>query len=129
MQYATWAIDVGAASCKQVVTPDVARKAVDAARCPVGDAAQTGSCGGSGTAPQAHGYVGHPVFGKTGTTDGSKTAALILGTTSIVVAGYLADTDWPGTNQHMDHGTVNPAVWNTVADYMRDKPSVQFPRP
>jgi hypothetical protein len=29
----------------------------------------------------------------------------------------------------MDHGTVNPAVWNTVGDYMKDKPSVQFPKP
>jgi membrane peptidoglycan carboxypeptidase len=122
-------IDVGASSCRQVVSTEVARKAVDAARCPVGDSAQTGSCGGAGTAPQAHGVVGHPVFGKTGTTDSSKTAALILGTTSIVVAGYLADTDWPDTNQKMDHGTVNPAVWNTVADYMRGKPSVQFTRP
>jgi membrane peptidoglycan carboxypeptidase len=121
-------IDVGASSCKQVVSTDVARKAVDAARCPVGDSAQTGKCAG-GTAPQAHGVVGHPVFGKTGTTDGSKTAALILGTTSIVVAGYLADTDWPTTTQEMDHGTVNPAVWNTVADFMKGKPSVQFPRP
>jgi membrane peptidoglycan carboxypeptidase len=122
-------IDAGGSSCRQVVTAEVARSAVDAARCPVGDAAQTGSCGGSGTAPQSHGVVGHPVFGKTGTTDGSKTAALILGTTSIVVAGYLADPDWPQTTQHMNHATVNPAVWNTVADYMRGKPSVQFPRP
>jgi membrane peptidoglycan carboxypeptidase len=122
-------IDVGKGGCKQVVSTEVARKALDAARCPVGDAAQTGSCGGSGTAPQSHGVVGHPVFGKTGTTDSSKTAALILGTTSIVVAGYLADPDWPQTSQHMDHGTVNPAVWNTVADYMRDKPAVQFPKP
>jgi membrane peptidoglycan carboxypeptidase len=122
-------IDVGGPSCKQVVTTEVAREALDAARCPVGDSAQTGSCGGSGTAPQSRGVVGHPVFGKTGTTDSSKTAALILGTTEIVVAGYLADTDWPGTTQHMDHGTVNPAVWNTVADYMRDKPSVQFTAP
>jgi membrane peptidoglycan carboxypeptidase len=122
-------IDVGTASCQRVVSAEVAREALDAARCPVGDSAQAGSCGGSGTAPQTRGAVGHPVFGKTGTTDSSKTAALIVGTTSIVVAGYLADTDWPGTNQQMDHATVNPAVWNTVGDYMKDKPSVQFPKP
>jgi membrane peptidoglycan carboxypeptidase len=122
-------IDVGASRCQRVVSAEVARQAIDAARCPVGDSAQTGSCGGGGTAPQAHGAVGHPVFGKTGTTDSEKTAALILGTTSIVVAGYLADTDWPGTTQHMNHAVVNPAVWNTVADYMSGKPSVQFPRP
>ena len=122
-------LEVGNASCRQATSPDVARAALDAARCPVGDSAQLGSCGGGGTAPQAHGVVGHPVFGKTGTTDSEKTAALILGTTSIVVAGYLADPDWPQTNQQMSHGIVNPAVWNTVADYMAGKPSVQFPKP
>ena len=122
-------IAVGSSHCTQVVSTEVARQALDAARCPVGDSAQTGSCGGGGTAPQAHNAVNRPVFGKTGTTDSSKTAALILGTTSIVVAGYLADTDWPGTSQHMDHATVNPAVWNTVADYMQDRPGEQFPSP
>jgi membrane peptidoglycan carboxypeptidase len=122
-------IDVGSANCRRVVSADVARAALDAARCPVGDSAQLGNCGGSGTAPQTRGIVGHPVFGKTGTTDSSKTAALIVGTTSIVVAGYLADPDWPQTSQHMDHGTVNPAVWETVADYMKGKPSVQFAKP
>ncbi|MFI5889815.1 transglycosylase domain-containing protein [Actinoplanes sp. NPDC051513] len=122
-------IDVGSPDCRRVVSADVARAALDAARCPVGDSAQLGSCGGSGTAPQSRGEVGHPVFGKTGTTDSEKTAALILGTTSIVVAGYLADPDWPQTNQHMSHSQVNPAVWNTVADYMKGKPSVQFPKP
>jgi hypothetical protein len=29
----------------------------------------------------------------------------------------------------MSHSTVNPAVWNTVADYMRGKPREQFPVP
>jgi membrane peptidoglycan carboxypeptidase len=122
-------IDVGSPNCRQATSPDVARAALDAARCPVGDSPQLGSCGGSGTAPQAHGVVRHPVFGKTGTTDSEKTAALILGTTSIVVAGYLADTDWPQTTQHMSHTTVNPAVWNTVADYMDGKPGEQFKKP
>ena len=122
-------IDVGSPSCRRVVSTDVARQALDAARCPVGDTAQLGNCGGSGTAPQAYGAVKHPVFGKTGTTDSEKTAALILGTSSIVVAGYLADTDWPQTTQRMSHNVVNPAVWSTVGDYMRDKPSVQFPKP
>jgi membrane peptidoglycan carboxypeptidase len=122
-------IDVGSPNCRQVVTPDVAREALDAARCPVGDSAQLGSCGGAGTAAGAYGVVQHPIFGKTGTTDSEKTAALILGTSSMVVAGYLADTDWPQTNQQMSHNIVNPAVWNTVGDYMKGKPSVQFPKP
>ncbi|BCY09274.1 hypothetical protein L3i22_043620 [Actinoplanes sp. L3-i22] len=122
-------LPVGEPACRQATTPDVARAALDAARCPVGDTAQLGSCDGSGTAPQAHDAVGHPVFGKTGTTDNQRTAALILGTTSIVVAGYLADPDWPNTTRQMSHTVVNPAVWNTVADYMSGRPSVQFATP
>ena len=69
------------------------------------------------------------MFGKTGTTDHDKTAALIVGTTSIVVAGYLVNPDWADHNDRMDHGTVNPAVWDTVADFMKGKPKVNFPKP
>ena len=29
----------------------------------------------------------------------------------------------------MSHNQVNPAVWNTVADYMDGRPGVQFPKP
>ncbi|WP_232344971.1 transglycosylase domain-containing protein [Actinoplanes awajinensis] len=122
-------LHAGEPTCRQATTPDVARTALDAARCPVGDDAQLGDCAGSGTAPQARDAVGHPVFGKTGTTDNQRTAALVLGTTSFVVAGYLADPDWPSTTQHMSHTIVNPAVWNTVADYMRGEPGIQFRTP
>jgi PASTA domain-containing protein len=69
------------------------------------------------------------VFGKPVTTDSDKTAALIVGTTSIVVAGYLVNPDWANHNDHMDHNIVNPAVYNTVADYMKGKPSKQFKKP
>jgi membrane peptidoglycan carboxypeptidase len=122
-------LDVGKPNCKRATTPDVARKALDAARCPVGDSAQLGSCGGTGTAKAVRGIVGHPVFGKTGTTDAEKTAALVVGTTSIVAAGYLVNPDWQAHTDHMKHDVVNPAVWNTVADYMDGKPQEQFKTP
>jgi membrane peptidoglycan carboxypeptidase len=122
-------IDVGKPHCVRATTKDVARAALDAARCPVGDSAQLGSCGGKSTAGGVHGIVGHPVFGKTGTTDASKTAALIVGTTSIVVAGYLVNPDWANHNDSMNHNIVNPAVYNAVADYMRGKPKEQFKKP
>ncbi|GAB1643532.1 transglycosylase domain-containing protein [Krasilnikovia sp. MM14-A1259] len=122
------AIDVGKPHCTRATSPDVARAALDATRCPVGDSAQLGHCGGA-TAPQAHRAVGHPVFGKTGTTDHDKTAALIVGTTSIVVAGYLVNPDWPDHRDRMSHAIVNPAVWETVADYMDGKPKEQFKKP
>jgi membrane peptidoglycan carboxypeptidase len=122
------ALDIGQPHCTRATTPDVARKALDAARCPVGDHAQLGSCSGA-TSPGARSAVGHPIFGKTGTTDSDKTAALVVGTRSLVVAGYLVNPDWAGHHDPMDHDVVNPAVWNTMADYMRDRPAEGFPTP
>jgi membrane peptidoglycan carboxypeptidase len=121
-------VGTGQPSCKQATTVDVARKALDAARCPVGDRAQLGNCAGS-TAPQVRGVVGHPVFGKTGTTDQDKTAALVAGTRSLVVAGYLANPDYAAHPDRMSHGIVNPAVYETLADYMKGKPVEEFPTP
>ncbi|HEY7271846.1 MAG TPA: transglycosylase domain-containing protein [Actinoplanes sp.] len=121
-------LDVGKPHCIQATTPDVARAALDAARCPVGDSSQLGRCGGA-TAPQVRGIVGHPVYGKTGTTDHDKTAALIVGTTSLVVAGYLVNPDYADHSDRMLHDFVNPAVWQTMADFMRGKPREQFKKP
>ncbi|MCW2144218.1 transglycosylase domain-containing protein [Actinoplanes cyaneus] len=122
-------IDVGKPHCKQATSKDVARAALDAARCPVGDSAQLGSCNGQNTAGDTRGIVGHPVFGKTGTTDAEKTASLIVGTTSLVVAGYMANPDWQNHRDHMSHDVINDAVQHTLADFMKGKPSVQFKKP
>jgi membrane peptidoglycan carboxypeptidase len=122
-------IDVGKPHCVRATTTDVARAALDAARCPVGDQAQLGSCGGHRTAGGVRAAVGHPVYGKTGTTDEDKTAALVVGTTSIVVAGYLVNPDWANHNDREIHDIVNPAVYKTVADYMKGKPKEQFKKP
>ncbi|GAA1597664.1 hypothetical protein GCM10009828_024060 [Actinoplanes couchii] len=121
-------IDIGKPHCIQATTKDVARAALDAARCPVGDSAQMGSCNGA-TAGPTRGIVGHPVFGKSGTTDADKTASLIVGTTKIVVAGYMANPDYPDHKDHMQHPIINPAVQYTVADYMEGKPKEQFKKP
>ena len=122
-------IDVGDPHCTRATEPDVARATIDAARCPVGDSAQLGSCGGHATARGARGVVKHPIFGKTGTTDNDRTASLIIGTTSMVVAGYLVNPDYQNHPYKMDHDVVNPAVENTLRDLMKGKPSVQFKRP
>jgi membrane peptidoglycan carboxypeptidase len=122
-------IDVGKQQCKRVVDKNVARAALDAARCPVGDSAQLGSCAGAATAPGARGIINHPIFGKTGTTDDSKTVSLIIGTTSMVVAGYLVNPDYQNHPYELSHDVVNPAVWETLRDIMKGKPKVQFKRP
>ena len=121
-------LDIGKPHCVRATTKDVARTALDATRCPVGDAAQLGQCNGA-TARDVRPVVGHPVFGKTGTTDKDKTAALIAGTTSLVVAGYMVNPDYQNHSDRMKHDLVNPAVYKTLADYMKGKPDVQFKRP
>ena len=121
-------LDIGKPHCERATSVDVARAALDAARCPVGDRARTGSCEGA-TARVTRGVVGHPVFGKTGTTDRDRTASLIAGTTSLVVAGYLVNPDYQAHKDRMDHDQVNPAVYRTLGDYMDGKPKVQFKRP
>jgi membrane peptidoglycan carboxypeptidase len=121
-------LDVGRSHCIRATSKDVARAALDVARCPVGDAAQLGQCRGS-TAPDTRRVVEHPVFGKTGTTDKDRTAALIAGTTSLVVAGYLVNPDYQNHPDHLRHPQVNPAVYRTLADHMKGKPKVQFKLP
>jgi len=120
--------DIGQPKCNRATSKDVARKALDAARCPVGDRAQLGNCAGA-TESNARRVVGHPIFGKTGTTDDDKTAALVVGTQQLVVAGYLVNPDWAGHTDRMSHSIVNPAVYRTVADYMKDKPEEEFKTP
>ena len=121
-------LDVTAPRCDHAVDPEVARAAIDAARCPVGDQSAYGQCRGA-TESDAHRVIGHPVAGKTGTTDSHRTASLVTTTTSLAVAGILGNPDWPETTATMDHGIVNPAVYETLADAMRGKEKKDFPKP
>jgi membrane peptidoglycan carboxypeptidase len=125
-------LDVAKPRCKKVVSTDVARAAVDAARCPVGDNSSTSKCVGNRTAGNVRGIVDHPVAGKSGTTDSGKTAALVAMTKQLSVAGIMADPDWPQTTSVMGHNVpngINPPVYQTLRDAMKGKPSVQFTPP
>jgi membrane peptidoglycan carboxypeptidase len=129
-------LDVANPNCKQAISKDVARAALDAARCPVGDQSAFGKCDGA-TAPQVHGAVGKPVFGKTGTTDANRTAAMVAGTKQLVVGGILGDPDWAQTSRlqanvggrDIHSQVVNPAVYKTLADAMKGQPGEEFPKP
>jgi membrane peptidoglycan carboxypeptidase len=121
-------LDVANPRCRNEVKPEIARAAVDAMRCPVGDSSPVSRCDG-GTAPQVRGAVNRPVAGKTGTTDGEKTASLVVTTKQLTVAGILADPDWAQTTARMNHNIVNPAVWETLADAMKNKPGQDFVPP
>jgi hypothetical protein len=53
----------------------------------------------------------------------------VVGTQHLVVAGYLVNPDWANHSGTMDHGIVNPAVYRTVADYMKGRPVEEFTKP
>jgi membrane peptidoglycan carboxypeptidase len=114
--------------CEQAVDRDVARAAIDAARCPVGDQSAFGACAGN-TAGGVAGAVGHPVAGKTGTTDSNRTSTLVVTTRSLAVAGIMADPDWASSPVPTDHDLINPAVYETLADAMKGRPRRDFPAP
>jgi membrane peptidoglycan carboxypeptidase len=122
-------LDAANPRCRQALDPDVARAAADAARCPVGDQSQFGECHGS-TASATRSVVPkqYQIAGKTGTTDGNRTAALITMTKQLAVAGVIADPDYaPGHNY--GHNEVNSAVAHTLADAMAGKTAVGFGKP
>lgn len=125
-------LDIANPHCEQRISTQVARAAVDAARCPVGDNSSTSRCK-SRTAGNVRGIVNAPVAGKSGTTDADKTSALVAMTKQYAVAGIEADPDWPQTNQRMKHNEVpwgiNPAVYETLRDAMKGKERIQFTPP
>ncbi|MGC5017567.1 penicillin-binding protein [Micromonospora sp. DT47] len=125
-------LDIANPRCEQRIGTQVARAAVDAARCPVGDGSATSKCNGA-TARNVHGIVGAPVAGKSGTTDGDKTSALVAMTKQYAVAGIMADPDWPQTTQKMGHDEtpkgINPAVYETLRDAMKGKERINFTPP
>ncbi|MGY0003515.1 penicillin-binding protein [Micromonospora sp. I033] len=124
-------LDIANPHCEQRVSTEVARAAVDAARCPVGDRSSTTKCK-TATAGNVHSIVKAPVAGKSGTTDSDKTSALVAMTKQYAVAGIQADPDWPQTNQKMGHDVpngINPAVYETLRDAMKGKERKDFTPP
>ncbi|WP_141714830.1 penicillin-binding protein, partial [Micromonospora mirobrigensis] len=125
-------LDIANPSCEQRISTEVARAAIDAARCPVGDHSSTSKCGGNGTARETRGIVNAPVAGKSGTTDSDKTSALVAMTRQYAVAGIMADPDWPQTNVKMGHKEpdgINPPVMETLRDAMKGKPRLDWTPP
>src|SRR5256714_15435404 len=81
-------LDVANPPCHQAVSPNVAHAAIDVMRCPVGDQSAFGACDGAHAA-NVRDAGGKPVAGKTGTTDANPTAALIVTTRQLAVAGLV----------------------------------------
>jgi membrane peptidoglycan carboxypeptidase len=125
-------LDIGAKNCTQVLDPEVARAAIDAARCPVGDSSAVSKCAGASTAGDSRRIIGKPVAGKTGTSDNESTATITITTKQLAMSGFLVDPDWPDTTQKMKHKGnrgINPAVQEAMRDALAGKPSIAFTPP
>jgi membrane peptidoglycan carboxypeptidase len=103
--------------CHRVLNPEVARGAIDAARCVTGYRAATGNCGGGGTAPGVYRTVGRPVAGKTGTTDDNRSAWFVGMTPALTIAGFIADPDNPF---HLVTSAGHSKPRDSVAETLRD---------
>jgi membrane peptidoglycan carboxypeptidase len=116
--------------CRQVVSAAVARAATDAARCPTGDGAARGSCGGWSTASEVAGILGRPVAGKTGTTDNNRTAWFVGFTPELSVASFIADPDNPF--HAVGGGNANKPILTTaqtLRDALAGQPVTRFRPP
>ncbi|MFB9239506.1 transglycosylase domain-containing protein [Plantactinospora siamensis] len=123
-------IPVAKGRCHQAFSPDVARAATDAARCPTGDRPARGSCGGWSTADSVHGTVGRPVAGKTGTTDSTRSAWFVGFTPELAAASFISDPDNP--NNAVGDGQSNKpvdTVANTLKNALKNQPVRQFSAP
>jgi membrane peptidoglycan carboxypeptidase len=103
--------------CHRVLNPEVARGAIDAARCVTGYRAVTGNCGGGGTASAVYRTVGRPVAGKTGTTDDNRSAWFVGMTPALTIAGFIADPDNPF---HLVTAAGHSKPRDSVAETLRD---------
>jgi hypothetical protein len=84
--------------CEQVLRPEVARAAIDAGRCPLGDRSAFGDRCGAGKVPAAtvSGTVGRPVSGQTGLTENRRTFSVVIAAPQLATAAMI--TPAPGVN-------------------------------
>ena len=116
--------------CAQVISPEVARAATDAARCPINDTGGLGKCTGGTTDGTIARTVAHPVFGKTGTSDNNWTANFVIAAKQLAVATTLANPDFAQTpHDGSAANRANKAGTLTLRDALVGKEPIQFNRP
>lgn len=116
-------------SCKRTLSPEIARAAADAARCPVGQQSAFGRCDG-GTATAVSGIVGRPVAGKTGSAQGNETETFVGVTPQAAAAGIAANPTRPDDAVGSAVSpAVNAAVARTLATALTDLPYEDFEAP
>ena len=124
------ALDAADPDCHSAVEPDIARAAVDAARCPVGQQGAYGRCDG-GTAAQVSTMLdGRPAAGKTGSSEGNATESFVGFTPQVAVAGIAANPAHPadGVGSAVQTEVIR-AVANVLDKAVSGQPAKDFPAP
>ncbi|WP_163506993.1 transglycosylase domain-containing protein [Fodinicola acaciae] len=125
-------LDLGAPKCSQVFSPEVADAATDAARCPVGQSAQAGSCTGPGgaTAQSVGARIGRPVAGKTGSTPENRQLWFAGFVPQLAGAAFSTDPSRPNSGAiNGDLRVANDIFSETMAAAVQGFPSMGFTRP
>ncbi|MEE6257722.1 transglycosylase domain-containing protein [Plantactinospora sonchi] len=123
-------LPVSKPSCGKMLSPEIARAATDAARCPVGNPSAYGQCNG-GSAPEVTRILGdQPVAGKTGSAEGYATETFVAFTPQLAAAAIAANPDDPGdaVGQAVQRQVI-AAVAHTMAFALRDQPRRPFTAP
>jgi membrane peptidoglycan carboxypeptidase len=118
--------------CMRAVTPEVARAALDAGRCAIGDRSAFGDrCGGAAPAAAVRTTVDRPISGQFGITDNGWSAALVvtapqLSTAVIAGGGYCSGCHPLGQN---GAAIVTTAAAEAERDGLANLPERDFPAP
>jgi membrane peptidoglycan carboxypeptidase len=124
------AVSAANPTCKQAVSSDIARGAVDAARCPVGQQSSYNKCDG-GTATMVSGILnGQQVAGKTGSSENNATETFVGITPQIAAAAIAANPDDP--QDYVGSGvsaSVDIAVARTMAAALNGQSNQDFNPP
>jgi membrane peptidoglycan carboxypeptidase len=122
--------DVAAPRCKQAVPPDIAHAAADAARCPVFQGGGLGKCDGATATLNEASIVGHPIIGKTGTSDQNWTANMVIASKQLALAATQANPDLAEEPHSGENArNANNAATYTMRDALAGLPPIDFPTP
>ncbi|MET7746932.1 transglycosylase domain-containing protein [Micromonospora sp. NPDC005367] len=122
-------VEAARPACRQALDTDVARAAVDAARCPVGDQSMYNRCDG-GTAEGLRAQLGRPVAGKTGSSERYETETVVAFTPQLAVASMAANPEDPrdAVGQAVQ-AQMARAVGEVLSFGLRDQPVRDFVPP
>ncbi len=116
--------------CEQVIDPSIARAAVDAARCPVGQQSAFGRCDGGTGADAGSIFGSRPLAGKTGSSENNQTETFVGFTPQAAAAGIAANP--ADANLRVGSAVeddVVRAVARTLLRAVSNLPVQQFPQP